>query len=366
MRSRLPPLLVALAACSVPCSAHAEGPPPGKADAGKADAGKPDAGKPDAGKPDAKPDPKAEAAKAEAAKAAAAKLTELVKHGTETCAGGDVDEGLPALRAAWAQHQDAEIALALAQCEIKATDWPSAAEHLAFALRHKEDPEQRKGIEATFLNVRARVGAVKVTVNVDGADVFVGDRFAGQSPLPGEVYVLPGAGHIFAKKTGYGEIEGTVDVKANGTATLALDLAGQGATVQSHRIPERRSMAPLYALASIGGAGVVAGVALFAASAAAGSAADDLLSSLKRDYASQPYPCTPLRTACTSLYNMRANHDLYANVGTGALGVGGAFVGAAIIYGLWATFSTAPERTSLILVPAASPRGGAIWVRGAF
>jgi hypothetical protein len=354
MRPR--PLLVALATCLASSFARAEGPQPGAKPAGPSDPG---AAQP---APPAKPD----AAKPDPAKVAAAKLAELVKRGTETCAGGDVDEGLPALRAAWAQHQDPEIAVALANCEIKASDWPSATEHLAFALRNKEDPEQRKALEATFLNVRARVGAVKVTVNVDGADVFVGDRFAGQSPLPGEVYLAPGPGRIFAKKTGYGEIEGTVDVRPNGTTTLTLDLAGQGAVASSRHAPgPARSMAPTYVLGALGAAGLAAGAALWSAAAAKGTAADDLLGALQSDYGS-PQPCTPQRAACTSLKDMRSSHDLLANAGTGALVGGGVLLGAAAIYGLWASFSTVPERASLVVVPAPSPGGAGIWARGTF
>jgi len=190
--------------------------------------------------------------KVDPVKAAAERLAEMIKRGNELCAAGDVDQGLPALRAAWAQRPDVELAVSLATCEIKASEWPSAAEHLAWALRNKDDPETRKSLEATFVNVRARVGAVKVTVTVDGADVFAGDRFAGQSPLPGEVYVTPGKSRIFAKKPGYGEIEGIVDVKPGGTAALKIDLAGEGAVAQSQRVTGSRSMTPAYVMGAFG------------------------------------------------------------------------------------------------------------------
>jgi len=290
--------------------------------------------------PPLKPDP---------VKIAAAKVADFAKKGAELCAGGGVDEGLLALRAAWGQHQDADLAVILATCEIKAEDWPGAAEHLAFALRTKDDPGQRKGLEATFLDVRARVGGVKVTANIDGADVFVGDHYAGQSPLPGEVYVTPGKTRVSAKKPGYGEVEGTVDVKANGTATLALDLTGDTAAVAHHRAGASPSRAPAYVLGAFGIAGLGVGAALYAAGLSKGSAADALLVELET---TGPAPCTTGTAGCATLKSLRSGHDTYVNAGTGVLAGGGALLAAGLVYGLWATFSTPPERIGVTLTPA--------------
>ena len=194
--------------------------------------------------PASKPAGAADAPPPNPVKVAADKQAALAKKGAELCAAGEVAEGLAALRAAWAQHEDAELAATLAACEVKASDWPGAATYFAYALRTVSDPEQRKPLEAAFTDVRARVGAVKVTVSIDGADVFVGDDFAGQSPLPGEVYVTPGKTRITAKRTGYGEVDGTVSVQARGTATLKLDLTTEGAVAPTHPFVEHRSATP--------------------------------------------------------------------------------------------------------------------------
>ena len=313
--------------------------------------------------------------KVDPVKAAAERLADMIKRGTELCAAGDVDQGLPALRAAWTQRTDVELAVALATCEIKASEWPSAAEHLAWALRNKDDPETRKSLEATFANVRARVGAVKVTVTVDGADVFAGDRFAGQSPLPGEVFVTPGQSRIFAKKTGYGEMEGTVDVKPGGTAALKLDLAGEGTVAQSQRVTGHRSVTPAYVIGAFGFVAVGVGAAFYAAALSKGDAADSLLGALQSDYPAQgKSPCAPTHAACGTLQSLRTSHDSFANAGTGFLAGGGALVGVALVYGLWAAFSPPPTvrpeylgtRRPVTLDVAASPGGGSLWLRGAF
>jgi hypothetical protein len=349
-------LVVALALGLAPLPALADtGAPPAKEAKPQDQAGKPDAGKPG--------DAKAADAKAEAAKLAAQKLADLIKKGTDACAAGDIDDGLPSLRAAWALHQDADLAVVLANCEIKASDWPGAADHLAFALRVKEDPEQRKSLEASFLNVRARVGAVKVTVNIDGADVFVGERFAGTTPLPGEVYVAPGRARISAKKTGYGEVEGKVDVAAQGTATLSLDLAGEGAIASSHRPTAGRSRTPAYVLGAVGLVAAGVGAGFWAAGAAKGGAADSLLAELQMG---SSQPCFTGTLGCQTLKDLRSTHDTYVNVGTGVLIGSGALLAASLIYGLWATAAPAPDRQGIGVSPVAAPGGGALLVHGTF
>jgi hypothetical protein len=214
-----------------------------------------------------------------------------------------------------------------------------------------------------FLGVRARVGAVKVSVNVEGADVFAGDRFVGTAPLPGEVYVAPGKAHISAKKTGYGEIEGTVEVAAQGTATLALDLASEGPTATSHRLPEPRSKTPAFVLGGITLLTAGVGAALYAYGASQGSAADNLLNELQT---TTSQPCISGALGCQTLKSMRQTHDTFVNAGTGMLIVSGGFGAATLIYALWATARPSSASRGLSITPVASSQGGALMLRGSF
>jgi hypothetical protein len=344
---RFPPSIVlfALAACLAMPQARAD-------DAPLSPAAKHDPSDPDAPAPDP-------------AKVAAARLADLIRRGAQLCVAGEVDDGITALKAAWVQRQDADLALQLAACEVKGQQWPGAAEHLAFALRTKDDPEQRKALEATFSNVRARVGAVKVTVTVDGAYVFAGDRFAGQSPLPGEVYVSPGQARISAKRSGYGEIEQAVSVQAGGTAEVTLDLMNEAASATNHRTPERRSLTPAFVMGSIGIVAAGIGVALYAAGAAKGAAADSLLGELQTAY---PNPCAGNPApGCTTLASLRSGHDTFVNVGGGMLGAGGALLGVALIYGLVTVYSGAsPSRSGLTITPTAWASGAGLGAAGTF
>ncbi len=312
-------------------------------------------------------DPKTAAAEAkraaDAAKAAAERHAALVKQGTEQCNGGALEEGLVAFDAAWAQQPDADLAVLIAACDVKAKRWPEAAEHLAYALRIKRDPEVRRGLEPTFVDVRARVGAVKVKVNIEGADVFVQDRYAGTSPLAGEVYVAPGEARISAKKPGFGEVQKEVSVPASGTAEVALTLTDEAVSGRGSGLPARRSRTPAYVLGGLTLVTAGIGAALVAAGASKGSAADGLLGELQSGYGTSA-PC-PTNVGCSTLSDLRSGHDSLVNAGIGFFGVSGALLVTTVIYGLWA--SRAPDyNAGLRFAPVASSSGGGLTVKGAF
>lgn len=369
MRLRLPiAILLAGAALAAPPALAQPKPPP-------ADAPKP----PPADAPKPPPPPsKADEARLEAqrvlAKQAEARTTELVKRGKEACANGDHEEGITALTAVWTQKGDIEVGAALGACEAAAGRFPAAAEHLAAVLRVKEDGAERKKIEEMFLDVRKRVGAVKVAVNIEGADVIVGNRLVGQSPLPGEVYVEANKRTlIIAKKPGHEEAEKTVQLAPQGTAEITLKMAP--ATMVSNRYAaDARSKIPFVVL---GGLALVAGgvgASFYAAAGAKSSAADDMLAELKKS-SGQKYACSPTQTGCATVSDLRASRDMMMNVGTGVLIGSGVLLGAAVLAGAWAysggttASGAAPAvtRTARISVtPSVSTDGGGLWLQGAF
>jgi hypothetical protein len=336
----------------------------------KPDAPKSDAAKSDGQKPDAKP--KTEAQKAEEArlaKLAAERLADLVKRGTEACDRGDIDDGLAALSAAYTQKSDADVAAALASCEIKAKQWGGAADHLTVALRQKEEGPDRKKLEEQLLEAQKHAGVLQITVNVEGADVFVGNRFVGQSPLAGEVYADAGKPTlVLAKKTGYEEAQRTVEVAARRGVAVKLDLAVES---QVNRYASTsRTKVPFYVL---GGAALVAGgvgAALYAAASTKAAAADDILAER-----GGTYPCQNTKaTGCPTVLSLRQGHDKLWNIGTGVLVGGGALLGAAVLTGVWAFSSGssstgsagAPRAASVRVAPTVSADGAGLWLTGSF
>jgi hypothetical protein len=364
MRLRLS-LAILLAAAAVAPAALAQPKP----DKPKADSAKPD-------KPGAKPEPlepREEAARA-LAKQAEARLAEQRKRGIEACERGDLDEGLATLASVWSRKSDPDVGGALGMCEMKAKLWPSAADHLAAALRVKQDGPDRKRLEEAFIETRKHVGAVRVTVNVEGADVFLGSRFVGQTPLPGEVFVEPGKRTtIVVKKTGFDEAQSSVEVAAERVASVKLAMVAEAPGRNRYAL-ESRTRVPFYVL---GGAALVAGgvgAALYAAAVSKGAAADDLLAELKSAHGSTP--CQPSAAGCTTIGNLRSSHDTFMNVGTGFFIGGGVLLGAAVLTGVWAftggsppsagLSTSGPRAASITLAPVVSPDVSGLWLRGSF
>jgi hypothetical protein len=362
----------------------------------KPDAARPDEGKPDATKPAAKPDPAKPAPGAKAdpgprsetrdeankylAKQADARVAELLKHGVEACERGDIDEGLPLLNSALARRIDAETLGAVAGCEARAGRFAAAADHYLAALRLKEEGPERKALEEAFADVRKRVGALAITINADGADVLVGTRVVGVSPLPAEVFVDPGKDiAVIVKKAGYDEVEKHVDVAAQRSVAVKIELVQSPSSGNRYFTPQR-SRVPFYVL---GGAALVAGGvggALYASAASKGSAADAILTALNGGDSTK-HPCDApttgtVKRSCATLTDLRQGHDTMANISTGVFIGGGVLLGAAILTGVWALSapgptstggaSAAPRAASITLAPSVSPDGAGLWLQGAF
>lgn len=318
-------------------------------------------------KPNGKAEPKPDPAKIEAQKAEAARLAELVKRGAEACERGELEPGLAALSSAYSQKPDPDTAVWLGSCEAKAKRWAAAAEHLAAALRVKEDGPERKRVEEMFLEVRKRVGALKLSVDVEGADVFVQNRYVGQTPLPGEAFVDADVDAlVVVKKTGFEEAQRLVKVGAQRSASLQVALSATPSTGNRYAIKDR-TKAPFFVL---GGAALIAGgvgAALYASAAARAADADNLLTELQGGKATGT-PCSLAANAasCRALQGMRSSRDSAMNVGTGFLIGGGALLGAAILTGVWAFTSPSPTRTGLRVAPGVARDGASVVLTGAF
>ena len=291
-------------------------------------------------------------------KPAPPKPAEIARSAQEVCERGDTQEAITALASALTQKTDPDIAAALAYCEVKTGRWAAAADHLQIALRGAPEGPARKALEDRLTEARAHVGMLTITVNVELADVFVGNRFVGQSPLGGAVFADPGKNVVSVKKTNFDESEQAVEVPRQGTAAVKIELAPGGHTPNPYA-RQTRTRVPFYVLGGVGLVAVGTGAALFAAALSKGAAANDLLVELKT--------CQPAQVGCKTLKSLRSGHDTYVNLGTGALAGGGALLGAAVLYGVWAFAGAAPSSTgALTLTPVATPSGGGVWMTGRF
>lgn len=291
---------------------------------------------------------------------------EIAASAQELCERGDTDEAITALASALTQKSDPDIAAALAYCEVKTRRWAAAADHLQIALRGAPEGPTRKALEDRLLEARAHVGMLSITVNVEGADLFVGSRFVGQSPLGDAVFADPGRNVVTVKKPNFDEAERIVEVPLRGTAGVKIELVAGGRTPNPFA-RATRTRVPFFVLGGVGLVTVGTGAALLAAGLSRGAAADTVLAELGAAYPHQAAPCAPAHAGCASVKSLRAGRDTFMNAGAGALAGGGVLLGAAILYGVWAFAGDAPSSTgALTLAPVATPSGGGLWMTGRF
>jgi hypothetical protein len=105
---------------------------------------------------------------------------------------------------AYALKKHPAVLLNLAQSELRSGHEADAAKHFAQYLReHKEATEaERQGAETGLTAAKALVAEVSLEVDATGAEIYVDGDLEGQAPLPGSIYLAPGAHEIQARKDG--------------------------------------------------------------------------------------------------------------------------------------------------------------------
>lgn len=179
---------------------------------------------------------------------------ELYKRATDLYRDHKLPEALKAYRDAWALQQSYDIATNLGAVELDLQKYRDAAEHLSFALRSfpaRGKPEERATIEKRLAMAKAEVVTVRVTVNIDKADVALNGKRAGLAPIAEELFADPGTVSVEATLAGYE----TGKESFEGTKGMSRD-------VEIKLVPKRAeepSRLPIYIAFGVGGAGLVVG-----------------------------------------------------------------------------------------------------------
>jgi hypothetical protein len=200
----------------------------------------------------------------------------LFREGTRAASAGLWKKARLAFAAAFERKQHWQIAAHLGRAELQTGHYRDAAEHLSYFLREAEGvPEADLTQSRAMLDqALAKVSAVTVRVNVDGAEVFVDGRSVGRSPLPGVVYVDPGRRTFEAKRDGYGGAAKAEEMRAGAAPTVELSLEKSSAemVVTTSSTAPRSATAPgrlttrTIALGSAAGVLLVSGIAFGIAS----------------------------------------------------------------------------------------------------
>jgi hypothetical protein len=197
------------------------------------------------------------------------------------------------MKTAWELAPTYRTAAGLGQVELELEQYADAALHLAYCLRHypaDADPGARSHVEEGLEQARAHVGALRVRVSVEGAEVRVDGASIGKSPLEGLVFVKPGSHVIVASHEGYRSAEETVDAPVRATRDVTLSLTTEqagvvapvavaqkepGAPPAEAARPRRDGLSPTTWVLIVGGSLTAAALATTIVFDVKGAAADD-------------------------------------------------------------------------------------------
>ena len=291
-------------------------------------------------------------------------------------------EAEAAFLAAWALNPTYDVAANLGQTQYHLGKLRDAAEHLDFALRHWPligKPEPRKLAEDRLAEVRGSVGALKLEVKAEHADLYVDGKLVGHSPMVGEVFVEPGAHKVEARHELYGTEARRVIAGVGATEAVRFGLgevvvgvgsaAGKGEAREVVGVGSAVGWRPGREWALSGGAvaavGLGAGLALTFASKSKASDADAKLSDVQMKGGTFACSSGSFAAACATLRRANQSADTLSKVsavGYVAAGVGGAVLST---YLLWPG-KKAEHRTSTWVSPVVGAGIGGIAITGAF
>lgn len=315
------------------------------------------------------------------AEAVTAKARDLYAEGVKAFREQRWPEAYAAFMGAWALNKHYTIAGNLGVAELELGKTRDAAEHLAIYLRGlaqdaKSTKEEREKGARAFEQARAKVLALKVSANVEGADIRVDDRPVGTAPVVDPLFVEPGkhrlevrAGDHFTERR---DVEGKAGETHEITVTLTkiADVPYGGippvAVTSTPPAPPAapRSLVPVYVM----GAAAVAGAALGGGLLGASRAEYDKTKQLSEQVREAGGTCMPgapnVDARCAQVASTGESSNALRTGGVIGLAVAGAAAAGAVVYWLWP--APKPAQSSVKVLPAVAGDGGAFVVFGRF
>jgi len=305
------------------------------------------------------------------------KALQLFNEGKKLFRDGKYGQAEASFEAAWAiALQSKGIAANLGETEMHLGKPREAAEHLTISLRlaPPNDP-QRPRTAANLATVKAKIGTLVVTANVEGAEVFVDGKKMGDTPLADPIFVDPGKIKLRVRREGYAPQEKELDVAAGQELPLAIQLAlpappptvSASATATAPLPP--RSKGPAVVLGGVGLVSVVLGGVLVGLAEGKRS---EVISSAPKDQNGNPVCSTRDATLdrdpsaavkCDGLRGLARDGNILGDTGVGVMVGGGAVLAAAALYLLWPTSPSPSTKPTSKLVPTVGATGGGlVWI----
>jgi hypothetical protein len=137
--------------------------------------------------------------------------------------------------------------------EVYLGKFREAAEHLEFSLRNWPAGQEasRKRTAERFAEAKKSVGTLMLKVT-EGAEITVNGKSVGRSPLPGPVFIEPGAATIEAK-IGEKSAKKTIAMDVGEAREMEIAIAGEAAAVGPEAPPGEPAGASAAGSASVGG-----------------------------------------------------------------------------------------------------------------
>jgi hypothetical protein len=305
------------------------------------------------------------------------KADELRGHGNALSREGRLPEAIEAYIASFRLSETFGVAANVGTLELKLQRYRNAAEHLALALLLAPvdaNPPVVETVKKELAEAKQHVGALKIRVGLDFADVTIDGRGIDWLDAAHDVFVDPGVHTIAATRSGYTVDRRTVEVPAGARFEVDLVLApltsavGSAGAPSSSLVPTRAEagasarMPVVVAGAGVATVGTVLGVVFTVLANGKSSQAATLGTELGAHAGVAACALTSAATStdCGSLRSLLGRQTTFGNAAIGSFVAGGAVALGTGAYALWPTLS------GVRLLPTAAERFGGMVFEGAF
>jgi hypothetical protein len=298
----------------------------------------------------------------------------LYQKASDAFEAGKTEEAHQLLLEAWNIRETYDVALVLGQVELKLKHYRDAAEHLAFCLSHFGPSDKQETLERVrkgFAESKARVAAVKVSTDRDGAEIYVDGLRVGIAPLPSVIFVDPGPRTLTARLNGQAAEQAlTAEVGKDYEAQLMFGAqstmvtvppvsSGLASTPNPPPDTGERARPNWTPVLVSGGLAVVAaaiGTGFVLDAKSAKKSGQQELSDARAQGGS--YPCspgTPLVSACASIQDNEDHRRSSLKVATVSFVAAGVFTASAVAsYIIWARPTSRDSRVAGWISPGSA------------
>jgi hypothetical protein len=229
---------------------------------------------------------------------------------------------------------------------------------LTQAQPEKIPAERRAAGEAVLREASAKVAAVQLRVDREGAEVLLDGKPIGNAPLKSPVFLDPGSHAIEARAEGYQTARREVDARAGAAVDVDLKLS-RPAAPPPLPLPEKRPIWPAIVGGSLAVGGMVLGAGLTAAANGKSRDAETMAASLPLSSCAGT-PSASYAAKCSTLKDTLRSQSMLASGAVGGFVAGGVLALAAAGLGIWAKSGT-PK-----IAPVVGVQGGGVVIGGAW